>query len=201
VFGGGSSRRVDDSGLRNIDRRIHIVRAHSTLAGQKRGSEDQRSALRGGLSKKPRLIGRSRPGLSVRFMLTASQKGRCTARGACWTAYLRGRHGHNAYDAGIFAPASLPKARFAVSSQQTRNGRSKIRSTRSSMPSASRGVLLLQNATNPAGSQPPSTRQPEITLRRSLSQHHLGWITLSTPPKGPILAIQNSNGGRGWQQG
>src|SRR5258707_14640821 len=68
----------------------------------------------------------------------------------------------------------------------TRHGRSNIRSTSISMPSAISWSAASQNSNNSAASQPASKRQPEITLPSSLSQpssygcdkcpHHLGVI-------------------------
>src|SRR5712671_4886364 len=102
----------------------------------------------------------------------------------CWKAYLpRSSWPTQPTTPIICARPSLPKAR-SPSSPTTRHGRSNIRSTSISMPSAISWSAASQNSNNSAASQPVSKRQPEITLPSSLSQpssygcdkcpHHLG---------------------------
>src|SRR5260221_7582610 len=102
----------------------------------------------------------------------------------CWKAYLpRSSWPTQPTTPIICARPSLPKAR-SPSSPTTRHGRSNIRSTSISMPSAISWSVASQNSNNSAASQPASKRQPEITLPSSLSQpssygcdkcpHHLG---------------------------
>src|SRR6202790_5405373 len=81
------------------------------------------------------------------------------------------------------AKPSPPKGR-SPSSPTTLHGRSNIRSTSISMPSATSSNAASQSSSNSAASQPASKRPPEITLPSSLSQpssygcdkcpHHLG---------------------------
>src|SRR6266403_5514625 len=102
----------------------------------------------------------------------------------CWKAYLpRSSWPTQPTTPTICARPSLPKAR-SPSSPTTRHGRSNIRSTSISMPSAISWSAASQNSNNSAASQPASKRQPEITVPSSLSQpssygcdkcpHHLG---------------------------
>src|SRR4029077_12881256 len=74
-----------------------------------------------------------------------------------------------AYDADHLPRPSPPKAR-SPSSPTTRHGRSNIRSTSISVPSAISWSVASQNSNNSAASQPASKRQPEITVPSSLSQ-------------------------------
>src|SRR5882672_6264047 len=69
----------------------------------------------------------------------------------------------------ICAKPSPPRER-SPSSPTTRHGRSNIRSTSISIPSAISWSAASQNSNNSAASQPASKRQPEITLPSSLSQ-------------------------------
>src|SRR5258705_7757344 len=88
----------------------------------------------------------------------------------CWKAYLpRSSWPTQPTTPIICARPSLPKAR-SPSSPTTRHGRSNIRSTSISMPSAISWSAVSQNSNNSASSQPVSKRQPEITLPSSLSQ-------------------------------
>src|SRR5258706_5274363 len=88
----------------------------------------------------------------------------------CWKAYLpRSSWPTQPTTPIICARPSLPKAR-SPSSPTTRHGRSNIRSTSISMPSAISWSAASQNSNNSAASQPASKRQPEITLPSSLSQ-------------------------------
>src|SRR5712671_5243089 len=88
----------------------------------------------------------------------------------CWKAYLpRSSWPTQPTTPIICARPSLPKAR-SPSSPTTRHGRSNIRSTSISMPSAISWSAASQNSNNSAASQPVSKRQPEITLPSSLSQ-------------------------------
>src|SRR6266478_5762882 len=88
----------------------------------------------------------------------------------CWKAYLpRSSWPTQPTTPIICARPSLPKAR-SPSSPTTRHGRSNIRSTSISMPSAISWSVASQNSNNSAASQPASKRQPEITLPSSLSQ-------------------------------
>src|SRR5712692_11270491 len=88
----------------------------------------------------------------------------------CWKAYLpRSSWPTQPTTPIICAKPSLPKAR-SPSSPTTRHGRSNIRSTSISMPSAISWSAASQNSNNSAASQPASKRQPEITLPSSLSQ-------------------------------
>src|SRR5258705_10711723 len=88
----------------------------------------------------------------------------------CWKAYLpRSSWPTQPMTPIICARPSLPKAR-SPSSPTTRHGRSNIRSTSISMPSAISWSAASQNSNNSAASQPASKRQPEITLPSSLSQ-------------------------------
>src|SRR3984893_2762256 len=88
----------------------------------------------------------------------------------CWKAYLpRSSWPTQPTTPIICARPSLPKARLP-SSPATRHGRSNIRSTSISMPSAILWSAASQNSSNSAASQPASKRQPEITLPSSLSQ-------------------------------
>src|SRR6266849_2372668 len=88
----------------------------------------------------------------------------------CWKAYLpRSSWPTQPTTPIICAQPSLPKAR-SPSSPTTRHGRSNIRSTSISMPSAISWSAASQNSNNSAASQPASKRQPEITLPSSLSQ-------------------------------
>src|SRR6266403_4702910 len=98
-------------------------------------------------------------------------EGRCTASGyLCWKAYLpRSSWPTQPTTPIICARPSLPKAR-SPSSPTTRHGRSNIRSTSISMPSAISWSAASQNSNNSAASQPASKRQPEITVPSSLSQ-------------------------------
>src|SRR6266403_618911 len=98
-------------------------------------------------------------------------EGRCTASGyLCWKAYLpRSSWPTQPTTPIICARPSLPKAR-SPSSPTTRHGRSNIRSTSISMPSAISWSAAAQNSNNSAASQPASKRQPEITVTSSLSQ-------------------------------
>src|ERR1700752_3632298 len=67
------------------------------------------------------------------------------------------------------AKPSPPKGR-SPSSPTTRHGRSNIRSTSISMPSAISSNAASQSSSNSAASQPDSKRPLEITLPSSLSQ-------------------------------
>src|SRR5712671_3243600 len=107
----------------------------------------------------------------------------------CWKAYLpRSSWPTQPTTPIICARPSLPKAR-SPSSPTTRHGRSNIRSTSISMPSAISWSAASQNSNNSAASQPVSKRQPEITLPSSLSQpssygcdkcpHHLVFVRLA----------------------
>src|SRR6266403_5757498 len=88
----------------------------------------------------------------------------------CWKAYLpRSSWPTQPTTPTICARPSLPKAR-SPSSPTTPHGRSNIRSTSISMPSAISWSAASQNSNNSAASQPASKRQPEITLPSSLSQ-------------------------------
>src|SRR5258705_11604805 len=88
----------------------------------------------------------------------------------CWKAYLpRSSWPTQPTTPIICARPSLPKAR-SPSSPTTRHGRSNIRSTSISMPSAISWSAASQNSNNSAASQPASKRQPEITVPSSLSQ-------------------------------
>src|SRR5258705_2151842 len=88
----------------------------------------------------------------------------------CWKAYLpRSSWPTQPTTPIICARPSLPKAR-SPSSPTTRHGRSNIRSTSISMPSAISWSVASQNSNNSAASQPASQRQPEITLPSSPSQ-------------------------------
>src|SRR6267142_267411 len=88
----------------------------------------------------------------------------------CWKAYLpRSSWPTQPTTPIICARPSLPKAR-SPSSPTTRHGRSNIRSTSISMPSAISWSVASQTSNNSAASQPASKRQPEITLPSSLSQ-------------------------------
>src|SRR5882762_7868238 len=111
----------------------------------------------------------------------------------CWKAYLpRSSWPTQPMTPIICARPSLPKAR-SPSSPTTRHGRSNIRSTSISMPSAISWSAASQNSNNSAASQPASKRQPEITLPSSLSQpssygcdkcpHHLGCHSGSAPKR------------------
>src|SRR5260370_14137974 len=108
----------------------------------------------------------------------------------CWKAYLpRSSWPTQPTTPIICARPSLPKAR-SPSSPTTRHGRSNIRSTSISMPSAISWNAASQNSNNSAASQPASKRQPEITLPSSLSQpssygcdkcpHHLVGINVQS---------------------
>src|SRR5260370_5322844 len=88
----------------------------------------------------------------------------------CWKAYLpRSSWPTQPTTPIICAKPSLPKAR-SPSSPTTRHGRTNIRSTSISMPSAISWSVASQNSNNSAAAQPASKRQPEITLPSSLSQ-------------------------------
>src|SRR6266403_6412328 len=88
----------------------------------------------------------------------------------CWKAYLpRSSWPTQPTTPTICARPSLPKAR-SPSSPTTPHGRSNIRSTSISMPSAISWSAASQNSNNSAASQPASKRQPEITVPSSLSQ-------------------------------
>src|SRR5258708_32137634 len=88
----------------------------------------------------------------------------------CWKAYLpRSSWPTQPTTPIICARPSLPKAR-SPSSPTTRHGRSNIRSTSISMPSAISWSAASQNSNNSAASQPASKRPPEITVPSSLSQ-------------------------------
>src|SRR6266853_6565700 len=110
----------------------------------------------------------------------------------CWKAYLpRSSWPTQPTTPIICARPSLPKAR-SPSSPTPRHGRSNIRSTSISMPSAISWSAASQNSNNSAASQPASKRQPEITLPSSLSQpssygcdkcpHHLAVMALINAP-------------------
>src|SRR5258705_6389218 len=118
----------------------------------------------------------------------------------CWKAYLpRSSWPTQPVTHIICARPSLPKAR-SPSSPPARHGRSNIRSTSISMPSAISWSAASQNSNNSAASQPASKRQPEITLPSSLSQpssygcdkcpHHLGFLAGSLAFQGRIDEAQ-----------
>src|SRR6266403_212905 len=87
----------------------------------------------------------------------------------CWKAYLpRASWPTQPTTPIICARPSLPKAR-SPSSPTPNNGRSNIRSTSISMPSAISWSAASQNSNNSAASQPASKRPPEITVPSSLS--------------------------------
>src|SRR3984893_15155743 len=88
----------------------------------------------------------------------------------CWKAYLpRSSWPTQPTTPIICARPSLPKARLP-SSPTTRHGRSNIRSTSISMPSAISWSAASQNSSNSAASQPASKKPPEIISPSSLSQ-------------------------------
>ena len=106
----------------------------------------------------------------MRFTLTAGQKGDAPQA----AALLEGLPAEvvmadTAYDADHLRQAIAAKGALAVI-PTTRHGRSNIRSTSISMPSAISWSAASQNSSNSAASQPASKRQPEITLPSSLSQ-------------------------------
>src|SRR4029450_11790407 len=85
------------------------------------------------------------------------------------------------------AKPSPPRGR-SPSSPTTRHGRSNIRSTSISMPSAISSNAASRNSSSSDASQPASKRLPEITAPSSLSQpsfygcdkcpHHLGHLAV-----------------------
>src|SRR6266446_409237 len=117
----------------------------------------------------------------------------------CWKAYLpRSSWPTQPTTPIICARPSLPKAR-SPSSPTTRHGRSNIRSTSISMPSAISWSAASQNSNNSAASQPASKRQPEITLPSSLSQpssygcdkcpHHLDFQAHNAKLPQPVIPL------------
>src|SRR6266403_1717326 len=121
----------------------------------------------------------------------------------CWKAYLpRSSWPTQPTTPTICARPSLPKAR-SPSSPTTPHGRSNIRSTSISMPSAISWSAASQNSNNSAASQPASKRQPEITLPSSLSQpssygcdkcpHHLGHLHSCLLDEGTKARVRRLN--------
>ena len=102
-------------------------------------------------------------GCPVRFTLTAGQKGDAPQA----AALIEGLPAEvvmadTAYDADPCATPSPPKGR-SPSSPTTRHGRSNIRSTSISTPSAISWSAVSQNSSNSAVSQPASKRPHAIT--------------------------------------
>ena len=109
-------------------------------------------------------------GCPVRFILTAGQKGDAPQA----AALIEGLPAEvvmadTAYDADHLRQAIAAKGAIAVI-PNTRHGRSNIRSTSISMPSAILSNAASPSSSNSAASPPVSKRPLEITLPSSLSQ-------------------------------
>ena len=120
----------------------------------------------------------------MRFTLTAGQKGDAPQAAALLEGLpAKVVMADTAYDADHLRQAIAAKGALAVI-PTTRHGRSNIRSTSISMPSAIWSNAASQSSSSSAASQPASKRPPEITGPSSLSQpssygcdkcpHHLG---------------------------
>ena len=110
-------------------------------------------------------------GCPVRFMLTAGQKGDAPQA----AALIEGLSAEvvmadTAYDADHLRQAIAAKGALAVIPNKIRHGRSNIRSTSISTPSAISSNAASQSSSNSAASQPASRRPPEITSPLSPSQ-------------------------------